>query len=68
LAAGRNDDWKTLLLKAAQAAIKVLKLLTAFGLILLAMIVSISGLVALAAILALSQGVGDNQAPHYLFF
>jgi hypothetical protein len=67
LAAERNDDWKTLLLKAAQVAIKVLKLLTAFGLILSTMIVSIAGMVALvAAIVAMSRGGGDNRARHHL--
>eukprot|EP00526_Cylindrotheca_closterium_P008816 CAMPEP_0113606984 /NCGR_PEP_ID=MMETSP0017_2-20120614/3145_1 /TAXON_ID=2856 /ORGANISM="Cylindrotheca closterium" /LENGTH=514 /DNA_ID=CAMNT_0000515563 /DNA_START=166 /DNA_END=1707 /DNA_ORIENTATION=+ /assembly_acc=CAM_ASM_000147 len=58
----RNEDFKTLLLDALQVAVKIAKVLTAFGLILSTVIVSIAGMVALvAALVALSRGGGDSR-------
>jgi hypothetical protein len=66
LAQQRKDDWITVLQKAAQVAIKVIKILTAFELVISTVIVSIAAMVALvAALVTLSRG-GDRNARHHV--
>ena len=62
LASQRKEDWQDNLRGAARFALKVLKMLTAFGLILSTIIVSVAGVVAMvAALIALSRGGGESR-------
>jgi hypothetical protein len=62
----RQEDWKQTLKTTLNIAVKFLKVLTAFGLILSTIIVSIAGMLALlAAFVALSRG-GDRRQTHHI--
>lgn len=66
LAKQRQEDWKETLKGILYVVVKVLKVLTAFGLILSTLIVSIAGMLALlAAFIALSRG-GDRRQTHHI--
>ena len=52
----RRDDWKTYLIEVSRILLRILKVLTAFGLIISLLIVSVAAILALlAAIVALSR-------------